>query len=115
MAGSRNLFVWASGSLAFMVVGAFGPWAKVLGIFSVSGTDGGDGWIVIALAAVAGVSVWRFNGHAAHTWPVLMLLAAAGGIATTGYDIDNLNGLASGNEFFGAEIVSAGWGIYVAL
>ena len=35
-----------------MVLGAFGPWAKVLGVISVSGTDG-DGWLVI-IAALSG-------------------------------------------------------------
>jgi hypothetical protein len=37
-----------------MVIGAFGPWATVLGgLVSRSGVDGGDGWFLVAGAAIA--------------------------------------------------------------
>ena len=37
----QALFSWVVASAALMVVGSFGPWAKVLAL-TVSGTDGGN-------------------------------------------------------------------------
>src|ERR1051326_5453235 len=48
-----GVFWWGIGSCAAMALGAFGPWAHVLGV-SVGGTDGtNDGWIVLGLALLA--------------------------------------------------------------
>jgi MYXO-CTERM domain-containing protein len=111
----RDLVWWSGASLALMAIGAFGPWAKVFGLLSVSGTDGGDGWIVIGLAVAAGIFLWRFSVRRRRLWPALMLLAAIGGAFTSGYDLNNLNSLASADTFFGAEFVHAGWGVYLDL
>jgi hypothetical protein len=51
----QGLFWWTLVSAGLMVVGAFGPWVKALGI-GVSGTDGSnDGWIVVGTALVGGI------------------------------------------------------------
>jgi hypothetical protein len=43
-------FWWAVASIVLMLVGAFGPWAKVLGLVTVNGTDDGkDGWVVVGV------------------------------------------------------------------
>jgi hypothetical protein len=45
---------WIVASLALMLVGAFGPWARVLDVQTINGTDGGrDGWVVVAAAVLA--------------------------------------------------------------
>ena len=60
MTRQQALFWWVVGSAALMVVGSFGPWAKVPGS-TVSGIDGSnDGWFVVAIAVVAGaVFLWK--------------------------------------------------------
>ena len=92
-----------------MVLGAFGPWAKVLGIISVNGTDG-DGWIVIVAAALAvGLIVLRERRRMG-VWPVVMaLIAAVLAAGTAIYDWSDLNRVASETG-----VIDAGWGIYVA-
>lgn len=72
-------FWWALASSGVMVVGALGPWARVLGLFSVSGTDAETGWIVVGAAALAaGLVYWdRRRDAAKRRWPLLMALVAA--------------------------------------
>jgi len=104
---------WCVGSLVLMVVGAFGPWAKVL-IITINGTDDGkDGWVVVGAAAVAavflGLYLWRRK-----TWVVVLpVLAGCLAAATAGYDISDINSLASSE--LGSDVVSTEWGIFVAL
>ena len=101
------------GSLVLMVVGAFGPWAKVL-IITINGTDDGkDGWVVVGAAAVAavflGLYLWRRK-----TWLLILpTLAGCLAAATAGYDISDINSLAASE--LGGDAVSTEWGIYVAL
>lgn len=97
-------------AIVLMLVGAFGPWAKVLGIVTIHGTDDGkDGWIVVGAAGVAAV-VLLFLTWKPWRWLALLSLIA-GGIAgaTAGYDITDINGLGGGRA------ASAQWGIYLAL
>jgi hypothetical protein len=97
-------------AIVLMLVGAFGPWAKVLGVVTIHGTDNGkDGWVVVGAAAVAAVVLlvvtWK-------PWRWLALLSLiAGGIAgaTAGYDISDINSLGGGDA------ASAQWGIYLAV
>lgn len=107
---------WAVVSLVLMVVGAFGPWVKVLGVFTINGTDGGrDGWIVIGAAAVAAVLLLIY-ARARRKWLlVLPVLAGLVGAATAAYDISDISRLGSGSVFGGSETFSTGWGIYLAL
>jgi hypothetical protein len=107
-------FWWAAGSLVAMVVGAFGPWARVLGFITVHGTDGGaDGWLVIGAAALAAVMLFLHTRAPARWQLVVSLLAGLAGASIAGYDIIDISSVASGP--FGSAIIETGWGIYVAL
>ena len=112
MTRQQALFWWVVGSAALMVVGSFGPWAKVLG-FSVSGTDGSnDGWFVVAIAVIAGgVFLWQRETTRAG------LAAIAGGVLGASiaiYDRANIDDAASDAGEFG-ELVQVGWGLNLAM
>ncbi len=112
MTRQQALFWWVVASAALMVVGSFGPWAKVLGV-TVSGTDGNnDGWFVVAIAVVAGaVFLWKRGkpqaGFAAIVGGVL-------GASVAMYDRSNVKDAASGGGELG-ELVQVGWGLNLAL
>jgi hypothetical protein len=110
MANEPKSLWWAIASAVVMVLGAFGPWARILGIVSVNGTDG-DGWIVIVAALIAvGLIVLRQRRKLVGLWPVLVaLLTAMLAAATVIYDWTDLNGVADRTG-----LVEARWGIYVA-
>jgi len=114
MAGLKRVHVlwWGFASVAVMVIGSFGPWAKILGLVSINGTDDGhDGWVVIGAAAVGAVAflLWAKSRR----WLILAVTAAGVGLATTIYDRVDLEGTADGIDF--GQLVDAGWGIYVAM
>jgi len=102
--------VGAALSIVLMLVGAFGPWAKVFGILTINGTDDHkDGWIVVGAAGVAAVVLLVLTFK---PWRWLAFLSLiAGGIAgaTSGYDITDVNGVGGG------QVASAQWGVYLAL
>jgi hypothetical protein len=109
---------WAVGSTVLMLVGAFGPWAKVLGIVTVNGTDDGkDGWIVVGAAAVAAIVIGSFVRWPRRWLLTLPILAGIAGAATAAYDINDIKSLApTSDSLFGSvEVVDTGWGIYLAL
>jgi hypothetical protein len=112
MTRQQALFWWVVVSAALMVVGSFGPWAKVLG-FSISGIDGNnDGWFVIAIAVVAGgVFLWKRETTQAG------FAAIAGGVLGASvaiYDRTNVkDAAAEGGEL--GELVQVGWGLNLAL
>jgi hypothetical protein len=117
MAGLKNTHVlWSGlGSAAVMVIGAFGPWAKVLSLVTVSGTDGGgDGWIVIGAAAVGAVALFLWQTHDRGRWLILAVIAAGAALATTIYDRIDIERTTAGGIDVGA-FVDPGWGIYVAM
>lgn len=103
-------FWWAIGSAAAMVLGAFAPWARVLGFLSVNGTDG-DGWVVIGAAIVAvGVIVLR-QRRGRGLWPfVVTFLAAVVAAAVAIHDWTDIHGFAGETE----GLVDTAWGIYLA-
>jgi hypothetical protein len=106
-------FWWAAASIVLMVVGAFGPWATILGFDTYSGTDGSAGWTVVGAAAIGAVGVgllvrWR------RRWLCLVpFLVATAGVATAGYNLNDIRSLNA--SLGGVDLMSTGWGIYVAL
>jgi hypothetical protein len=109
--GLTKSFWWAVASIVLMVVGAFGPWAKVLTL-TINGTDDGkDGWVVVGAAAVGALGL-RLCLLVRRWGPALLvLIAALASAATAGYDIRDTNNLASQTGV----AASTGWGLYVAL
>jgi len=107
--------VWVGiASAVAMVLGAFGPWAKVLtlgGGLSISGTDGdGDGWVVVVAAALG---VLAIVGSARRQSISLALTAALLGVFSTyvcAHDRHNIG------SFDDSDVgVNAGWGLNLAL
>jgi hypothetical protein len=106
-------FLWAAASIVLMVVGAFGPWATVLGVFTYSGTDGSAGRTVIGAGVIAAVAV-GFLARLRRRWLCIVpFLAAATGAATAAYNLHDISSLNTSLE--GVDLMSTGWGIYVAL
>jgi hypothetical protein len=97
-------------SALLMIVGGFGPWAKVLGVITIDGTDDGkDGWIVVAAAGVA-IALLVVLAFTRRRWLALIpLLAGVVAAATTGYDISDISSVGGGR------LASAEWGIYLSL
>lgn len=97
-----------------MLIGGFGPWAKVFGLVTISGTDdGGDGWIVIVAAAIGAVSLFLWQRRS-RRWLILAVVAAGAALATTIYDRIDLERTTEGGLDVGS-LVDPGWGIYVAM
>ena len=106
MSGQPKSLWWAIASAAVAVIGSFGPWAKVLGVISVSGTDG-DGWIVIVMALVAAGLLYLRQRRNLGVWPIVVaFIAAAIAAGTAIYDWSDLNSIADSTG-----LVGAGWGI----
>jgi hypothetical protein len=91
-----------------MVIGAFGPWAKVLGVVSVNGTDAAHhGWFLIAFALLGALLlVATRTSRAAGTWAVLAGLAGA---ALTIHDHQRLSSAISKGGPITQAFVSVGW------
>jgi hypothetical protein len=109
-----HVFWWGLASVVVMAIGAFGPWAKILNLVTVNGTDeSGDGWIVIGAAIVGAIALalWRAQGR---NWLALAAVAAAAALATTIYDRVDLERTTTNGVNVGA-LIDAGWGIYVAM
>ena len=113
MAGKSKLFWWVAISVALLVLGAFGPWARVF-VVNLSGTEG-DGWLVIACAVLAGVMLYQHEKRGDARWP-MAVSALAGVIAFVIVTADavDIYGGGSGekNEFLGdADVATPGWGL----
>jgi hypothetical protein len=106
-------FWWALGSIVLMPIGAFGPWAKLLGVLTIRGTDDNAGWTVVGSAAIATLALGSFVPWRRRWLCVLALLAAAAGAATAAYNTRDISSLNTSLD--GADLVRTEWGIYVAL
>lgn len=109
----RGVQWWVLGSAALMVVGAFGPWVKALGV-SVGGTDGSnDGWLVVAAAAIGGLLFWSLRARrGGGIWALL------GGIAGAGvsiYDRSHVQSAINHGGVFASALVRVGWGLNLDL
>jgi hypothetical protein len=70
-----------------MVVGSFGPWAKVLSTVTIYGTDnGGDGWVVLGAAIGAPIFLLVVALARMRWFAIGALIAGLIAAATTAYD-----------------------------
>ena len=104
---------WLLGSAALALVGAFGPWLRVLGQ-SVGGTDGSnDGWLVVAAAGLGALLYYLNRAHRiAGMWG---LLGGIAGTAVTLYDRSNVQNAIDQGGTLAAGLVQVGWGLNLAL
>jgi len=58
LAQQPSTFWFSILAAVLMVIGGFGTWATALGIVSIPGTRGEDGWFVIGAAVVGLMAVW---------------------------------------------------------
>jgi len=108
---NRAFLVWASASVAAMVVGSLGTWARIdaLGV-SAKGTDG-DGWTLIVTGGIALTLIVFHDRRRRGIGPLLVaLLGALIASASVIYDWADLHRVAS--HWHG--LIQSGWGIYVA-
>jgi hypothetical protein len=92
-----------------MVIGAFGPWATVLGgLVSRSGVDGGDGWFLVGGAAIAIALLLTGASRKKMIWAVVV-----GVICTIVaiVDLSDAKKIVDGAE----GLVDVGWGLYLSL
>ena len=100
----------ASLGVILMIVGSFGPWAKVLGTLTINGTDSGkDGWVTLVCGIIAAVFMLIVALAKMRWFAIGALLPGLVAAATAAYDITDINRLGNGS------LASAQWGIYLAL
>ena len=111
MTRQQAFFWWVAASAGLMVVGAFGPWVELLGL-SARGTDSGnDGWLVVAVAVVAG-ALFRWQRRTARAGAAAVAGGVLGAIITI-YNRLNVGDAAESGQ--AAELVQAGWGLNLAI
>jgi hypothetical protein len=109
MAFPRSVAAAAIGVI-LMIVGSFGPWAKVLGTVTINGTDSGkDGWVTLVCGIIAAVFLLIVALARLRWLAIGALLAGLVAAATAAYDITDINRLGNGS------VASTQWGIYLAL
>jgi len=99
-----------------MLIGAFGPWGKAVGLLnvSISGTDGSnDGWFVV-VAALVGAGAMLAYTRGTRLAALGVVLAGAVGVAVTYYDRGNITDASEANT---SNLVSlqVGWGLNLAM
>lgn len=118
---SATPLILTAGALLFtlgMLLGAFGPWAKVLTV-SVGGTDGSnDGWLVVGAAIVSlGFVLGYAFYRAGSRWLMLGPMAAGViGAAVTIYDRSSISDrISRANSSLLGEVAQIGWGLNLAM
>jgi hypothetical protein len=123
-------FWWAAASAVLMIIGAFGPWAKIKPLsaiplpgppppglpditITISGTDAGDGWTIVVLALVGGAALFAGRLLRLRWGP---LVAAAAGAVSFGITIYDNSDLASTVDRTPLKnFIDPGWGVFLAL
>jgi hypothetical protein len=97
-----------------IAAGAFLPWATVVGL-SVSGTEGSDGWIVLALGAVLsfiGLRNLRSAGSATATAAGVLVGLVAAGVGIWKYaSVKDIGG----GDVLASALVQVGAGVYLII
>lgn len=110
---AQRVYALPSAGAALVAIGAFGPWATILG-FSKAGTDG-DGVItlVLALAAAALVGLAIRRGRAPSRVGVGVCAVLITAIAVM--DVADVQDTDVGSFLGGSIDVSVGWGLWLTL
>lgn len=110
---THGILIWALASGGLMVIGAFGPWAKVL-VVSVNGTDAShDGWIVVGAALFGGLLVYvRRTTPSAGSWALLAGIVA---MLPAIYDRQHLTKWISSGGPLTQAFVHVGWGLNLVI
>jgi hypothetical protein len=110
---TQGILIWALASAALMVIGAFGPWAKVL-VISINGTDAShDAWIVASAGLFGGLLVYvRRTDTASGAWA---LLAGIIGALPAIYVRQHLKQWISDSGPMAQALVHVGWGLDLAI
>ena len=98
---------------AAMVIGAFGPWAKTIGLvnISVSGTDGGrDGWGVVVAAAIGALALlaWEKRNR---LFAIATILTGGASTVLCFTDRQDVTGIDTETELASIDV---GWGLNLA-
>jgi hypothetical protein len=118
----KHVTLWIFGSIVLMVIGAVGPWAKLLGA-TLNGLDGDGGLILVLgiLAIIAAVLMARSSKRPRPRWTYIVCIIAGGLCAAIAfYDWGTLEGsfdstvLSDAEEDFVAAAVSTGWALVLA-
>jgi len=101
-------FCWVAGSATLMVVGALGPWWKILGRISIRGIDGvNDGEFVVAFAIVAAAAFLILRRSLLAAIPTI-----AGGALGAFVTIDNRRIM---DDAESPGVFEIGWGLNLAI
>jgi hypothetical protein len=113
MTRRQAFLLWIEASAALMLIGAFGPWVKALGV-SVSGTDGSnDGWVVVVAALFGGVlAAITYKNRGAGFFA---LIGGVAGLSTAAYDRNNVQDKISNGGDLLRSVASVGWGLNLCL
>ena len=113
--GSTQPAVWVAAVCAGLVaIGSLSPWATTA-LVSQTGVSGGDGWLTIILAVLAAVALGFYVSEAG---PGRALgVAVCGGLAVLLGVVELVNFESQTTRIFGreADIISAGWGLYLVI
>jgi hypothetical protein len=110
---TQGMLIWALASAALMIIGAFGPWAKVL-VVSINGTDASrDAWVVASAGFFGGLLVYvRRADTASGAWA---LLAGVIGALPAVYVRQHLKHWISDSGPTAQAWIHVGWGLDVAV
>lgn len=108
-----GILIWSGASVAFMVIGSFGPWIEALGQ-SVSGTDGSnDGWVVVAAAVIGALLMYVTRANrGAGIWAIVAGLA---GSIVTIHDRSHASHAISNAGALVQAVARIGWGLNLAM
>jgi len=97
-----------------IAAGSVGPWVDTI-LGSISGTRA-DGQLTLAAAAIAFVcTLLMASGKGGHFSSIAGLLSALGAGVVAVVDLSEIQSNVEGATVFGAQLATAGWGIYAVI
>ena len=103
---------WLAVSAALMVIAAVAPWERVQ-VVSRNGIDDGDGWIVVAAAALAGAMLALYRARGARTALLVSAFCGVLGLVVFFVNADGILWNEAINEILGRDVVSPRWGFFL--